>query len=87
MLIASSILLFAIFVFSIVLLHRRRRGIELSEEGGPTSLEREDQVEGEGGLDGVESRWLQTVDEPTKMGYVRAKSKPGISSAFRRSLR
>ncbi|BGP57021.1 hypothetical protein JCM8202_004542 [Rhodotorula sphaerocarpa] len=73
MLIVSSILLFSIFVFSIVLLHRRRRGIELSEEGGPTSLEREDQVEGEGGLDGVESRWLQTVDEPTKMGYVRAK--------------
>ncbi|POY71921.1 hypothetical protein BMF94_5057 [Rhodotorula taiwanensis] len=72
-LISSTILLLLLCFFTLLLLHRRRRGIELSDDGGPTNLEREDQVEGEGGLDGVEARWLQTVDEPTKMGYVRAK--------------
>jgi len=73
LIVVLSTLVVLILLLAILLL-RRKRGIELSDEGGPTNLEREDEVEGEGGLDGVESRWLQTVDEPTKMGYVRAKS-------------
>ncbi|GAA6006165.1 SSH4 family protein [Rhodotorula paludigena] len=56
-----------------VLLLRRRRAIELLDDDGPTRLDNEDQLDGEGGLDGVEARWLQSVDEQTKMGYVRAK--------------
>ncbi|BGP50325.1 Protein ssh4 [Rhodotorula kratochvilovae] len=72
LIVVLSTLLVLIFLLTVLLL-RRRRGIELTDEGGPTNLEREDEVEGEGGLDGVEARWLQTVDEPTKMGYVRAK--------------
>ncbi|GAA5901810.1 hypothetical protein JCM8208_003594 [Rhodotorula glutinis] len=72
LIVVLATLLVLTFLLTLVLL-RRKRGIELSDEGGPTNLEREDDVEGEGGLDGVESRWLQTVDEQTKMGYVRAK--------------
>ncbi|GAA6046912.1 hypothetical protein JCM3770_003426 [Rhodotorula araucariae] len=72
LIVVLTTLLVLVFLLAILLL-RRRRGIELSDEGGPTNLEREDEVEGEGGLDGVEARWLQTVDEPVKTGYVRAK--------------
>ncbi|GAA5846914.1 hypothetical protein JCM9279_006948 [Rhodotorula babjevae] len=72
LIVVLTTLLVLTFLLTLILL-RRKRGIELSDEGGPTNLEREDDVEGEGGLDGVESRWLQTVDEQTKMGYVRAK--------------
>ncbi|GAA5863695.1 hypothetical protein JCM3774_001217 [Rhodotorula dairenensis] len=73
LLVVSTVLLLFLFLATALLLHRRRRGIELAEEGGPTNLEREDRVDGEGGLDGVEARWLQTVDESVKMGYIRAK--------------
>lgn len=46
----------------------------MTDDGsGPTNLEREDEVDGEGGLEGVEQRWLMTVDEPTRVGYMRAK--------------
>ncbi|BGP26363.1 endosomal SPRY domain protein [Rhodotorula toruloides] len=73
LLVLLTLLLFLIFILTIVLL-RRRRGIELTDDGsGPTNLEREDDVDGEGGLDGVEQRWLMTVDEPTRAGYMRAK--------------
>ena len=74
LIVVSTVLLLLLFFTTALLLHRRRRGIELADEGGPTNLEREDRIDGEGGLDGVEARWLQTVDEPVKMGYVRAKS-------------
>ncbi|BGO93530.1 hypothetical protein NBRC10512_000734 [Rhodotorula toruloides] len=73
LLVLLTLLLFLIFILTIVLL-RRRRGIELTDDGsGPTNLEREDEVDGEGGLEGVEQRWLMTVDEPTRVGYMRAK--------------
>lgn len=62
------------FVIFLLLLRRSRRGaIQLGVEGGPTNLEREDELEGEGGFDGVEQRWLETVDEPTRAGYLRGK--------------
>uniref|UniRef100_A0A0K3CE77 FGENESH: predicted gene_6.26 protein n=1 Tax=Rhodotorula toruloides TaxID=5286 RepID=A0A0K3CE77_RHOTO len=73
LLVVLTLLLFLIFILTIVLL-RRRRGIELTDDGsGPTNLEREDEVDGEGGLEGVEQRWLMSVDEPTRVGYMRAK--------------
>lgn len=73
LIVVSTVLLLLLFFVTALLLHRRRRGIELADEGGPTNLEREDRIDGEGGLDGVEARWLQTVEEPVRMGYVRAK--------------
>ncbi|KAI5478272.1 hypothetical protein MNV49_005227 [Pseudohyphozyma bogoriensis] len=47
--------------------------IALREEGGPTNLEREDDFDADGGLDGLEQRWLDSTDEQTKAGYLRAK--------------
>ncbi|GAA5882981.1 hypothetical protein JCM1840_003439, partial [Sporobolomyces johnsonii] len=72
LIIVLTVLLFLIFLL-IILLLRRKRGIVLRDEGGPTNLEREDDVDGEGGLEGVESRWLQSVEETTRIGYQRAK--------------
>ncbi|GAA5939556.1 SSH4 family protein [Sporobolomyces koalae] len=72
LIIVLSTLLFLIFLL-IILLLKRRRGIQLLEEGGPTNLEREDLVDAEGGFEGVESRWMQDVEEPVKVGYLRAK--------------
>lgn len=54
---------------------RKKRGIVLRDEGGPLNLEQEDEIEGEGGLDGVEQRWLEGVEEATKTGYLRGKGK------------
>ncbi|GAA5966135.1 hypothetical protein JCM3765_005542 [Sporobolomyces pararoseus] len=72
LIIVLTTLLFLIFLL-IILLLKRRRGIVLSEEGGPTNLEREDLIDGEGGFEGVEQRWLEEVEEPVKIGYQRAK--------------
>ncbi|GAA5906908.1 SSH4 family protein [Sporobolomyces salmoneus] len=72
LIIVLTTLLFLIFLL-IILLLKRRRGIVLSDENGPTNLEREDLVDGEGGFQGVESRWLQQVEEPVRIGYQRAK--------------
>ncbi|GAA5975294.1 hypothetical protein JCM5350_006417 [Sporobolomyces pararoseus] len=72
LIIVLTTLLFLIFLL-IILLLKRRRGIVLSEEGGPTNLEREDLIDGEGGFEGVEQRWLEEVEEPVRIGYQRAK--------------
>lgn len=66
---------------------KRRRGIVLSEEGGPTNLEREDLIDGEGGFEGVEQRWLEEVEEPVRIGYQRAKGMSLISAFQSREKR
>ena len=45
----------------------------LTEEGGPLDLSKGDGVIGEGGIEGVESRWLETVEPDVREGYKRAK--------------
>ncbi|KAF9821972.1 hypothetical protein IEO21_00402 [Rhodonia placenta] len=45
----------------------------LRDNDGPIDMSREDLVEGEGGFEGVESRWLETVPEPDRRSYLRAK--------------
>lgn len=45
----------------------------LVEDGGPLDLSKGDGVMGEGGVEGVEARWLETVDPDTREGYKRAK--------------
>nr|CDI56044.1 endosome protein [Melanopsichium pennsylvanicum 4] len=40
---------------------------------GPLDVGREEELEGTGGLDGIEQRWLDTVEEPVQRGYRRAK--------------
>lgn len=77
LLIVLSTFLFLILLFLVfVILLRRRRGIRLRDGDGPTDLSREDLVEGEGGLEGVESRWLESVGESERRTYLRAKGAP-----------
>ena len=74
LLIVLSTFLFLILLFLVfVILLRRRRGIRLRDGEGPIDLSREDFIEGEGGLEGVESRWLESVSEPERRTYLRAK--------------
>ncbi|KAF5377491.1 hypothetical protein D9615_005346 [Tricholomella constricta] len=74
LLIVLSTFLFLLLVFLIcVLLIRRRRGISLNDHDGPVDMSREELIEGEGGFDGVETRWLESVPEHVRRDYLRAK--------------
>ncbi|KAJ1021603.1 hypothetical protein NDA16_003740 [Ustilago loliicola] len=74
LLILLSTLLFLLLLFIIlVIVVRRRARISLGDSDGPLDVGREEELEGTGGLDGIEQRWLETVDEPTQRGYRRAK--------------
>lgn len=71
----STLLFLLVFflVFLIVLRRRRGRGIALQDYEGPLDLSREEEFEGEGGIAGVEERWLEQQDEAVQRGYERAK--------------
>jgi|ERR1700722_6467350 len=74
LLIVLSTFLFLLLLFLIcVLLIRRRRGIALGDNDGPVDMSREDIINGDGGFDGVESRWLEGVTEVVRRAYLRAK--------------
>ncbi|KAM0790744.1 hypothetical protein ACM66B_004597 [Microbotryomycetes sp. NB124-2] len=77
LLILLSTVLFLILVFLVFLLvirrGRRTGAIALGDAIGPTDLAREEDLEGEGGLAGIEQRWLESVDEQTRAGYLRGK--------------
>ncbi|OCH96465.1 SPRY-domain-containing protein [Obba rivulosa] len=74
LLIVLSTFLFLLLLFLVcVILLRRRRGIMLRDTDGPVDMSREDLIEGEGGFDGVESRWLETVPDSVRRSYYRAK--------------
>ncbi|TBU35185.1 SPRY-domain-containing protein [Dichomitus squalens] len=74
MLIVLSTFLFLLLLFLVcVILLRRRRGIMLRDTDGPIDISREDLIEGEGGFEGVESRWLETVSEAEQRAYLRSK--------------
>lgn len=71
----STLLFLLVFflVFLIVLRRRKSRGIALLDHDGPLDLSREEEFEGEGGIAGVEERWLEQQDEFLQRGYERAK--------------
>lgn len=71
---ATLLVLLVVFLIGIIY-NKRRRGIRLVEDGGPLDLSRNDGVIGEGGIEGVESRWLEQVSEDVRQGYARAKGK------------
>ncbi|KAJ9475486.1 Protein EAR1 [Pseudozyma hubeiensis] len=74
LLILLSTLLFLLLLFIIlVIVVRRRARISLGDSDGPLDVGREEELEGTGGLDGIEQRWLETVEEPVQRGYRRAK--------------
>ncbi|VDB99687.1 unnamed protein product [Peniophora sp. CBMAI 1063] len=69
---STFLFLLLLFLISLVIL-RRRRGIALGDHNGPVDMSREDLVQGEGGFEGVESRWLESVSENERRNYLRAK--------------
>ncbi|PWN22247.1 SPRY-domain-containing protein [Microstroma glucosiphilum] len=75
LLVLLSTLLLVLLLFLILLIVIRRRArIALLSSDGPLDVGREEELEGTGGLEGLEDRWLETVDEPTRRGYSRAKA-------------
>ena len=70
-----STLLFVMILFLVcVLLLRRRRGISLRDNDGPVDVSRDDVFnDADGGLAGVEERWLDSLGEDVKRGYRQAK--------------
>lgn len=83
LLIVLSTFLFLLLLFLIcVIILRRRRGIMLRDSDGPIDMSREDLVEGEGGFEGVESRWLESVGESEQRLYIRAKRTLSIHKAI-----
>ena len=83
LLIVLSTFLFLLLLFLIcILLLRRRRGIALRDNDGPIDMSRDDLVLGEGGVDGVESRWLESVNDSTRRLYLRAKGSSTFFSAL-----
>jgi hypothetical protein len=74
LLIVLSTFLFILLLFLVcVIFIRRRRGIVLRDSDGPTDMSREELIDGEGGFEGVESRWLESVSETVRRSYLRAK--------------
>ena len=74
LLIVLSTFFFLLLLFLVcVIILRRRRGIMLRDNDGPVDMSREDLVEGEGGFEGVESRWLESANENERRMYLRAK--------------
>lgn len=74
LLIILSSLLFCLLLFLIFAVFiRRRQRILLRDSDGPVDMSREELIDGEGGFEGVEGRWLESVDEETRRAYRRAK--------------
>lgn len=74
LLIVLSTFLFLLLLFLVcVLLIRRRRGIILRDSDGPVDMSREERIDGEGGFEGVETRWLESANEADRRTYLRAK--------------
>lgn len=74
LLIILSTFFFLLLSFLIcALIIRRRRGIILRDNDGPVDLSREDLIEGDGGFEGIESRWLDDASENVRRAYLRAK--------------
>lgn len=73
LIVLSTFLLMLLFFLICVILIRRRRGIVLRDSDGPVDMSREDFIDGEGGFEGVESRWMESVSEPVRRSYLRAK--------------
>ncbi|KAJ3548945.1 hypothetical protein NMY22_g1074 [Coprinellus aureogranulatus] len=73
LIVLSTFLLLLLTFLICVLIVRRRRGIILRDNDGPVDMSREELIEGEGGFEGIESRWLETQPENIRRDYLRAK--------------
>lgn len=74
LLIVLSTFLFVLLLFLVCIIFiRRRRGIVLRDADGPVDMSREELYEADGGFEGVESRWLESVSDLLRRSYLRAK--------------
>lgn len=74
LLIVLSTFLFVLLLFLVCIIFiRRRRGIVLRDADGPLDMSREELYEADGGFEGVESRWLESVSDLVRTSYLRAK--------------
>ena len=74
LLIVLSTFLFILLTFLIcALVVRRRRGIVLSDNDGPVDMSREELVEGDGGFDLLEARYVEGLSDAGRRVYARAK--------------
>ena len=74
LLVVLSTFLFLLLLFLVcVLLIRKRRGIILRDNEGPVDMSREELIDGEGGFEGVEARWLDSVSDVVRRAYQRAR--------------
>ena len=80
LLILLSTALFLLLLLLLYVVVRKKRGVILIEDDGPLDLAREEEREAEGGIAGLESRWLESVDLATRAGYLRAKGEASLRS-------
>jgi hypothetical protein len=74
LLVILSTFLFLLLTFLVcVVIVRRRRGIILRDSDGPVDMSREVLIEGDGGFENIEARWLEDADEISRRSYFRAK--------------
>lgn len=74
LLIVLSTFLFILLTFLIcALVVRRRRGIVLSDNDGPVDMSREELIEGDGGFDLLEARYVEGLSDAGRRVYARAK--------------
>ncbi|EGO02592.1 hypothetical protein SERLA73DRAFT_47410 [Serpula lacrymans var. lacrymans S7.3] len=69
----SMCLFVLLLVIACVALSRHRRGGMLNHSSGPIDLGREEFVNGEGGFEGLEFRWLESAIESVRRSYLKAK--------------
>ena len=73
LLIVLSTLLLVLLTFLVsIFIVRRNRHIVLRDTDGPIDLSREDLIQGDGGFEGIESRWLESVSQVEQDTYRRA---------------
>jgi hypothetical protein len=86
MVVVLTVLLGMVVFLVTVLYLRRKKGIKLTEDGGPLDLGKGngDGVIGEGGVEGVEQRWLDGVDPDVREAYRKAKGGCHTRVVYRR---
>lgn len=81
LLIILSTFLFLLLTFLVcVIIVRRRRGIILRDNDGPIDMSREDLIDGDGGFENLEFRWLEEADDSMRRNYLRAKGSCALHS-------
>ncbi|KAJ7254050.1 concanavalin A-like lectin/glucanase domain-containing protein [Mycena haematopus] len=73
LIILFTLLLILFLVLVCALLLRRRRGIMLRDSDGPVDMSREEFIDGDGGFEGLETRWLDSVSDNVRQAYLRAR--------------